>query len=110
MVSSHHILEAHATESRIWSVRLDVIRLHGRLFDLRHTHSTMNHMLIQCNRIQSHYQWVIMAVILIVAIVGGWIAACIFRKRYLRKRELNFELRAPHQPWVGTVDNTSPYG
>lgn len=60
--------------------------------------------------IEGHYQYIIMIVILVVAIVVIWIGACWWRKRYLRKRELGFELRPPHQPWVGTSDNTSPYG
>ena len=61
------------------------------------------------SRIEEHYPYIIMIVILVVAIVVGWILAAYFRKRYLKKRELNFELRPPHQPWVGASDNTNPY-
>ncbi|KAL7935419.1 hypothetical protein V8C35DRAFT_299420 [Trichoderma chlorosporum] len=38
--------------------------------------------------ISNHYQWVIMLVILVVGIAGIWIGACVWRRRYLRKREL----------------------
>jgi hypothetical protein len=50
-----------------------------------------------------------MIVILAIAIIGGWILACIFRKRYLRKKELNYELRPPVTPWADGRGN-SPYG
>lgn len=60
------------------------------------------------SRIDTHYQWVIMIVVLGIAFVGGWIAACFFRRRYLRKRELNFEMRPPNAPWV--TGHTGPYG
>ncbi|KAK3694369.1 hypothetical protein B0T22DRAFT_506772 [Podospora appendiculata] len=42
--------------------------------------------------IQGHYQWIIFLVIIIVAIVGIWIGACIWRRRYLRKRDRQFAL------------------
>lgn len=52
-----------------------------------------------------------MIVIIVVAIVGGWIAAAFFRRRYLRKRELNYEMRPPTAPWVaGNSGPTGPYG
>ncbi|KAM0457388.1 hypothetical protein ACHAPV_003300 [Trichoderma viride] len=38
--------------------------------------------------ISNHWQWVVMLVILVVGIAGIWIGACIWRRRYLRKREL----------------------
>ncbi|KAL6693999.1 hypothetical protein J3F84DRAFT_378323 [Trichoderma pleuroticola] len=38
--------------------------------------------------ISTHYQWVIMLVILVVGIAGIWIGACIWRRRYVRRREL----------------------
>ncbi|KFA63629.1 hypothetical protein S40285_03181, partial [Stachybotrys chlorohalonatus IBT 40285] len=37
--------------------------------------------------LSNHWQWVIMLVILVVAIAGIWIGACIWRRRYLRKKE-----------------------
>ncbi|TAQ88118.1 hypothetical protein B7494_g3586 [Chlorociboria aeruginascens] len=49
--------------------------------------------------IGTHWKWVIMLVVLVVAIVGGWIIACIFRKRYLSKKEREFELRPPVVAW-----------
>jgi len=45
--------------------------------------------------IQSHYGWVIFLVVVTVAIVGGWILASYFRRRYLRKKEREFEMRPP---------------
>lgn len=63
------------------------------------------------NRIDTHYKYVIMIVIIVVAIVGGWIAAAFFRRRYLRKREINYEMRPPTAPWVtGHTGPTGPYG
>ncbi|OBT70110.1 hypothetical protein VE03_00481 [Pseudogymnoascus sp. 23342-1-I1] len=60
---------------------------------------------------ESHYQYVIMIVIIVVAFVGGWILAAFFRKRYLRKRELNYEMRPPTAPWVtGHSGPAGPYG
>ncbi|PKK46815.1 hypothetical protein CI102_10998 [Trichoderma harzianum] len=38
--------------------------------------------------ISTHYQWVIMLVILVVGIAGIWIGACIWRRRYIRRRDL----------------------
>lgn len=62
-------------------------------------------------RIEGHYKYVIMIVIIVVAIVGGWIAAAFFRRRYLRKRELNYEMRPPTAPWAtGHSGPTGPYG
>ncbi|KFX90332.1 hypothetical protein V495_05305 [Pseudogymnoascus sp. VKM F-4514 (FW-929)] len=61
--------------------------------------------------IEAHYQYVIMIVIIVLAIVFGWIAAAFFRRRYLRKRELNYEMRPPTAPWVtGHTGPTGPYG
>ncbi|OAA77052.1 hypothetical protein LEL_06736 [Akanthomyces lecanii RCEF 1005] len=37
--------------------------------------------------ISNHWQWVIMLVVLIVAIAGIWIGACIWRRRYLRRKD-----------------------
>ncbi|KAK6587354.1 hypothetical protein PZA11_000644 [Diplocarpon coronariae] len=45
--------------------------------------------------ISGHYQWVIMICVIFVAIVGGWIGACLLRRRYLRKREREIEMRPP---------------
>lgn len=47
------------------------------------------------NRIAGHYGWVIFAVVITLAIVGGWVAAAYFRKRYLRKKEKEVEMRRP---------------
>ncbi|KAM3526037.1 hypothetical protein MY4038_007026 [Beauveria bassiana] len=37
--------------------------------------------------ISNHWQWVIMLVVLIVVIAGVWIGACIWRRRYLRRKD-----------------------
>jgi hypothetical protein len=36
-----------------------------------------------------------MLVIIVVAIVGGWIAACMLRRRYILKKEKEIEMRPP---------------
>ncbi|PON27169.1 hypothetical protein TGAM01_v204118 [Trichoderma gamsii] len=38
--------------------------------------------------ISNHWQWVIFIVVLVVGIAGIWIGACIWRRRYIRKRDL----------------------
>ncbi|CAG9980434.1 unnamed protein product [Clonostachys byssicola] len=37
--------------------------------------------------ISNHWQWVIMIVIVVVAIVGIWVGACIWRRRYIKKKD-----------------------
>jgi hypothetical protein len=54
-----------------------------------------------------------MLVVLIIAFIGGWIGAWLLRRRYLRRKELEHELRPPITPWVagsGLSQNQSPYG
>jgi len=52
-----------------------------------------------------------MVIVLVVAITGMWIGACLLRRRYIRKRDLNYEMRPPTAPWVGGQSNThTPYG
>jgi len=43
----------------------------------------------------THYKWVIMIVVIFVVIVAGWIAACLFRRRYLRRKEREIEMKPP---------------
>lgn len=38
-------------------------------------------------RISTHWQWVVMIVILVVGIAAIWIGACIWRRRYLRRKD-----------------------
>ncbi|KAN0122826.1 hypothetical protein V8E51_001152 [Hyaloscypha variabilis] len=45
--------------------------------------------------LSTHYKWVIMLVIIVVAIVGGWIAACYIRRRHIRRKEKEIEMRPP---------------
>ena len=47
-----------------------------------------------------HWQWILAVVILALAITGGWIAACLLRRRYLRKKEREYELRPPVAPFA----------
>ncbi|KAI8958485.1 hypothetical protein F5Y11DRAFT_39501 [Daldinia sp. FL1419] len=42
--------------------------------------------------ISTHWKWVIMIVIVVVGIVGIWIGACIWRRKYLRKKDRMYEL------------------
>ncbi|KAK4248215.1 hypothetical protein C7999DRAFT_40620 [Corynascus novoguineensis] len=42
--------------------------------------------------LEGHYQWVIFLVIMVVAIVGIWVGACIWRRRYLRKKDRAYAL------------------
>jgi hypothetical protein len=56
-----------------------------------------------------------MIVVLTLAIIVGWIGACLLRRRYLRRKEREFELRAPAAPWVAGAAHPSapgplPYG
>ncbi|KAI6785470.1 uncharacterized protein J7T54_007113 [Emericellopsis cladophorae] len=37
--------------------------------------------------LSNHWQWIVMLVVLVVAIVGIWVGACIWRRRYLKKKE-----------------------
>ncbi|KAK4210309.1 hypothetical protein QBC37DRAFT_36086 [Rhypophila decipiens] len=42
--------------------------------------------------LSNHYQWVIFLVIMVVAITGIWVGACIWRRRYLRKKDRQYAL------------------
>ncbi|KAF5527217.1 hypothetical protein CGCA056_v000342 [Colletotrichum aenigma] len=42
--------------------------------------------------LSNHWRWVVMLVILVVAIAGIWIGACIWRRRYLRRKDRMYEL------------------
>ncbi|KAM0432947.1 hypothetical protein ACHAPT_004652 [Fusarium lateritium] len=54
--------------------------------------------------ISNHWQWVIMLVILVVGIAGIWIGACIWRRRYLRKKDRQTSLGQKHS---GSVSRPS---
>ncbi|KAK4150676.1 hypothetical protein C8A00DRAFT_36735 [Chaetomidium leptoderma] len=63
--------------------------------------------------LEGHYPWVIFLVIMVVAIIGIWVGACVWRRRYLRKKDrvyaLNTNLaRATESGRV--VPNTSSAG
>ncbi len=41
-----------------------------------------------------------MIVVLTLAITIGWILACFFRRRYVQRKEREYELRPPAAPWI----------
>jgi hypothetical protein len=57
-----------------------------------------------------------MIVVLTLAIILGWIGACLLRRRYIRRKEREYELRPPIAPWVAGQPTAhpgpgmSPYG
>lgn len=55
--------------------------------------------------LSTHYQWVIFLVIVVVAIAGIWIGACIWRRRYLRRKDRQYALGKglSHQTESGRV-------
>ncbi|KAI5866565.1 hypothetical protein GGS23DRAFT_276983 [Durotheca rogersii] len=46
----------------------------------------------EATRLSTHWQWVVMIVIIFVGIVGIWVGACIWRRKYLRKKDRMYEL------------------
>ncbi|TQV90427.1 hypothetical protein V2A60_010420 [Cordyceps javanica] len=66
--------------------------------------------------ISNHWQWVIMLVVLIVVIAGVWIGACIWRRRYLRRKDRQTSLgqkqsgSASRPSWGPTTMPTSDSG
>ncbi|KAH9902053.1 hypothetical protein F4778DRAFT_106303 [Xylariomycetidae sp. FL2044] len=42
--------------------------------------------------LSTHWQWVIMIVIVVVGIAGIWVGACIWRRKYLKKKDRLYEL------------------
>jgi hypothetical protein len=47
------------------------------------------------HRFATHYKWVIMLIILAIGITLTWVLSCVLRKRYLRKKEKEYEMRPP---------------
>lgn len=47
------------------------------------------------NRMAVHARWVAMLIIIFILITGSWIAACVFRRRYLRRKEKQTEMTDP---------------
>lgn len=45
--------------------------------------------------LQSHVKWIVMLVILAIGIPAVWVGAWLLRKRYIRKKEREFEMRSP---------------
>ncbi|KAI1007711.1 hypothetical protein K3495_g524 [Podosphaera aphanis] len=45
--------------------------------------------------ISGHFKWIIMLIVIFTFIFGAWILACIFRKRYLRRKESEGEKATP---------------
>ena len=48
-----------------------------------------------CCRIDTHKQWLIMAVVLVIGIPALWVGAWLLRKRHLRKKEREIEMNPP---------------
>ncbi|KAM5347878.1 hypothetical protein ACJ41O_007702 [Fusarium nematophilum] len=46
--------------------------------------------------ISNHWQWVIMLVILVVGIAAIWVGACLWRRRYLRRKDRQSSLGQKH--------------
>ncbi|KAI0125870.1 hypothetical protein BJ170DRAFT_451487 [Xylariales sp. AK1849] len=42
--------------------------------------------------LSTHWKWVIMIVVIVVGIAGIWIGACIWRRKYLKKKDRMYEL------------------
>ncbi|POS84185.1 hypothetical protein EPUL_004684 [Erysiphe pulchra] len=42
-----------------------------------------------------HARWVVMLIIIFIIITGSWIAACVFRRRYIRRKEKQTEMTDP---------------
>ncbi|KAL2122960.1 hypothetical protein VTJ04DRAFT_3415 [Mycothermus thermophilus] len=62
--------------------------------------------------IETHYQWVIFLVVMVVAIVGIWVGACVWRRRYLRKKDRAYALgsnlaRATESGRIVPLDSTA---
>ncbi|KAK5988575.1 hypothetical protein PT974_10059 [Cladobotryum mycophilum] len=60
--------------------------------------------------ISNHWQWVIMLVVLVVGIAGIWIGACIWRRRYVRKRDLHKAANTAARTSWGPDPNESTAG
>jgi len=42
-----------------------------------------------------HWKWVVMLVVIFFSIVIGWVSACLLRRRYIKKKEREIEMRPP---------------
>jgi len=42
-----------------------------------------------------HWKWVVMLVVIFFSIVIAWVAACLLRRRYIKKKEREIEMRPP---------------
>jgi hypothetical protein len=40
----------------------------------------------------THWKWVVMIIIVVVGIAGIWVGACIWRRKYLKKKDRMYEL------------------
>ncbi|WYZ42486.1 hypothetical protein EsH8_VI_000185 [Colletotrichum jinshuiense] len=58
--------------------------------------------------LSNHWRWVVMLVILVVAIAGIWVGACIWRRRYLRRKDRMYELgKHAHKGPSGIIAGSS---
>ncbi|OLN96272.1 hypothetical protein CCHL11_04482 [Colletotrichum chlorophyti] len=65
--------------------------------------------------LSNHWKWVVMLVVLVVGIAGIWIGACIWRRRYLKKKDRMYELgkhahKGPSGIIAGSGVNVAQHG
>lgn len=87
-----------AVEMVVTGKSMDIMTLFSCVFEGNQTDATPR------IRLSNHWQWVIMLVILVVAIAGIWIGACIWRRKYLRKKDRQTSLGQKHS---GSTTNPS---
>lgn len=58
--------------------------------------------------LSNHWKWVVFLVVVVVAIAGIWIGACIWRRHYLRKKDRQYALGKTLA--ATTRSGTNPYG
>ena len=46
-------------------------------------------------RFATHWKWVVMLVVMVIGLTAIWVGAIILRRRYIRKKEKEFEMRPP---------------
>lgn len=47
------------------------------------------------NRLATHWRWVVFIVVVVVGLAALWIGAILLRRRYIRKKEKEIEMRPP---------------
>jgi len=61
--------------------------------------------------LSTHWQYVVMIVVIVIGIIVIWVGACLWRRRRLRKKDMQYELRPPGVPWAeSSLKAGPPYG